>query len=107
MLTLNQLSPGTPDEVEAVAAYAYPEGRWLRANMVSSVDGAAVLEGRVASLSGPADHALLLLLRSLADVLVVGAGTLRAEGSDRCARRPSWPTYAARPASRRTRDLRC
>ena len=80
MLTLNRLSPGTPGEVEAVAAYAYPEGRWLRANMVSSVDGAAVLEGRVASLSGPADHALLLLLRSLSDVLVVGAGTLRAEG---------------------------
>jgi len=39
VLTLNRLSPGTPGEVEAVAAYAYPEGRWLRANMVSSVDG--------------------------------------------------------------------
>jgi len=48
--------------------------------MVSSVDGAAVLEGRVASLSGPADQQLLVLLRSLCDVLLVGAGTLRAEG---------------------------
>jgi riboflavin biosynthesis pyrimidine reductase len=79
VLTLSQLRPGTRVEVEAVAAYAYPESRWLRANMVSSVDGAAVREGRVGSLSGPADHALLLLLRSLADVLLVGAGTLRAE----------------------------
>ncbi len=81
MLTLNQLHPRTPEEVSAADVYAYPQDRrWLRANMVSSVDGAAVLEGRVGSLTGPADQQLLVLLRSLCDVLLVGAGTLRAEG---------------------------
>jgi riboflavin biosynthesis pyrimidine reductase len=85
LLTLNQLHPHPPAEVpvEVTAAevYAYPhDRRWLRANMVSSVDGAAVLEGRVGSLTGPADQHLLVFLRSLCDVLLVGAGTLRAEG---------------------------
>lgn len=81
MLTLNQLFPGDTAEVDALTAYAYPpSGRWLRVNMVSSVDGAAVLEGRVGALTGPADQELLVLLRSLSDVLIVGAGTLRAEG---------------------------
>jgi riboflavin biosynthesis pyrimidine reductase len=82
LLTLNQLRPRTPpEEVAAAEVYAYPhDRRWLRANMVSSVDGAAVLEGRVGSLTGPADQQLLVLLRSLCDVLLVGAGTLRAEG---------------------------
>ncbi len=85
MLTLNQLHPRTPEavtaEVAATQVYAYPDcKRWLRANMVTSVDGAAVLEGRVGSLTGPADQQLLVLLRSLCDVLLVGAGTLRAEG---------------------------
>lgn len=81
MLTLNQLFPAEEAEVDAVSEYAYPPARrWLRVNMVSSVDGAAVLEGRVGALTGPADQELLVLLRSLCDVLIVGAGTLRAEG---------------------------
>jgi len=81
LLTLNQLHPRESAGVSAAEVYAYPDGRrWLRANMVSSVDGAAVLDGRVGSLTGPADQQLLVLLRSLCDVLLVGAGTLRAEG---------------------------
>lgn len=82
MLMLDRLRPGPLEEVDAAAAYAYPEGqdRHLRANMVASVDGAAALEGRVGTLTGPADQELLLLLRSLCDVLLVGAGTIRAEG---------------------------
>lgn len=81
-LTLNRLLPGPTEDVAALAAYAYPPGvrRHLRVNMVSSVDGAATLAGRVGSLTGPADQRLLLLLRALADTLVVGAGTIRAEG---------------------------
>jgi len=78
-LQLNRLHPGPSERVEAAVSYAHPEHH-LRANMVASVDGAAVLEGRVASLSGPADFELLVLLRSLCDVLLVGAGTVRAEG---------------------------
>lgn len=82
MLMLNRLRPGPLEQVAASAAYAYPAGgeRYLRANMVSSVDGAAALEGRVGALTGPADQELLLLLRSLCDALLVGAGTVRAEG---------------------------
>lgn len=82
MLMLNRLHPGPLEQVEASAAYAYPSGadRYLRANMVTSVDGAAALEGRVGALTGPADQQLLLTLRSLCDVLIVGAATVRAEG---------------------------
>ena len=52
----------------------------LRVNMVASVDGAAAVEGRVGALSGQADQVLLHDLRVLCDVLLVGAGTVRAEG---------------------------
>jgi riboflavin biosynthesis pyrimidine reductase len=82
MLMLNRLRPGPIEEVAASAAFAYSGGTqpYLRANMVSSVDGAAALEGRVGALTGPADQELLVTLRSLCDVLIVGAGTVRAEG---------------------------
>jgi riboflavin biosynthesis pyrimidine reductase len=81
VLELNRLHPGPSGVVAALSLYAVPDGRrHVRGNMVASVDGAATLDGRVGTLTGPADQALLLLLRSLADVLLVGAGTLRAEG---------------------------
>ncbi|WP_207782497.1 pyrimidine reductase family protein [Phytoactinopolyspora limicola] len=71
-----------PDRL--AAAYGYPDvdGRhvWLRANMVSSIDGAAQgHDGRSGTLSSPADQHVLALLRALADVVLVGAGTARAE----------------------------
>ncbi len=52
---------------------------WIRANMVASADGAAALAGRSGGLGGPADRMVFYLLRSLADVILVGAGTARAE----------------------------
>jgi riboflavin biosynthesis pyrimidine reductase len=52
---------------------------WLRANMVASTDGAASLNGRSGGLSGPADKMVFTVLRSLADVIMVGAGTARTE----------------------------
>ncbi|MDB1089165.1 pyrimidine reductase family protein [Streptomyces sp. ACA25] len=69
--------------LELADAYAYPEqpGKgWLRANMVSSLDGAALHEGRSQPLSGPADMRIFGVLRALCDVIVVGAGTAREEG---------------------------
>ena len=54
-----------------------PDG--VRVNMVSSLDGAAAFGGRVRPISNPADHQLLRALRTYCDVLVVGAGTIRAE----------------------------
>lgn len=59
--------------------YAYPKSRWLRANMVTSVDGAATADGRSAGLSSPGDRRLFAMLRGLADVILAGAGTVRAE----------------------------
>jgi riboflavin biosynthesis pyrimidine reductase len=52
---------------------------WIRANMVESADGAAALAGRSGGLGGPADRMVFFVLRSLADVVLVGAGTARAE----------------------------
>lgn len=68
-------------DLDAAEAYAYPvDGPWLRANMVSSVDGAATHEGKAAGLGSAADQRLLSLLRALADVVIVGANTVRVEG---------------------------
>jgi riboflavin biosynthesis pyrimidine reductase len=51
----------------------------VRVNMISSVDGASALDGHTGGLAGPADKSLFLALRSLADVVLVGASTARAE----------------------------
>ncbi len=61
--------------------YAAPQTPWLRVNMVSTIDGAATGEsGLTASINNDADQRVFHLLRELADVVVVGAGTARAEG---------------------------
>ncbi|MGW5459255.1 pyrimidine reductase family protein [Streptomyces sp. NPDC003996] len=70
---------------ELAAAYAYPEPPgaprpWLRANMVSTLDGAAQHEGRSQPISSAADMRIFGTLRALADVIVVGAETVRQEG---------------------------
>ncbi len=59
--------------------YAYPDGTWVRANFISSADGAVSLDGRSGGLSGKADRLLFHVLRALADIILVGAGTVRAE----------------------------
>ncbi len=53
---------------------------WVALNMVSSIDGAiADADGRSGGLSGPADKMVFRLMREWADVILVGAGTVRAE----------------------------
>jgi riboflavin biosynthesis pyrimidine reductase len=77
------------DDAGIAAAYAYPAGRpWLRANFVASADGAAHLNGRSAGLSSPGDKRIFGILRVLADVVLVGAGTARAEEYKAARRRP-------------------
>lgn len=56
-----------------------PDGTWVRANMVTSIDGAISVQGRSGGLGGIADKLVFGLLRSLADVILVGAQTARAE----------------------------
>jgi riboflavin biosynthesis pyrimidine reductase len=72
-------------EPDLAAVYAYPGHalRWTRANMVSSADGAAQAGGRSGGLSGTADKRVMGVLRALADVILVGASTVRVEGYDR------------------------
>ncbi|NUK48739.1 pyrimidine reductase family protein [Streptomyces lunaelactis] len=67
---------------ELADAYGYPDGGgpWLRANMVSSLDGAAQHEGRSQPISSDTDMRIFGTLRGLADVVLVGAETVRLEG---------------------------
>jgi riboflavin biosynthesis pyrimidine reductase len=65
-----------PSDLAALYADA-PHG--VRANMIFSADGAAAFQGRAGTLSCPADQSLLRDLRAFADVVLVGAGTARAE----------------------------
>jgi riboflavin biosynthesis pyrimidine reductase len=78
-----------PDPVEVadvhalVAADARPAPAhrpWLLVNMISSLDGAITIDHRSGGLGRPADKALFHALRGVADVILAGAGTARAEG---------------------------
>lgn len=81
---MRQIHPTYVEHVSATElhdAYRYPgHGVRVRANMVASVDGSAVRGGRSGGLSSEADTAVFALLRALADVVLVGAGTARIEG---------------------------
>ncbi|MDO4254139.1 MAG: dihydrofolate reductase family protein [Kocuria sp.] len=50
------------------------------AMMVASLDGASSLDGLSGGLSSPTDQMLMDVLRSVADVVIVGSATLLAEG---------------------------
>jgi riboflavin biosynthesis pyrimidine reductase len=86
---IESVAPGAGQAASAAVTalarlYAYPPVAaratpWVRANMIASVDGAAALNGRSGGLSGDADRLVFSVLRSLADVILVGAGTARAE----------------------------
>jgi len=70
------------DDVELPQLYAYPDrdGTWVRANFITSIDGGATADGKTGAMAGPGDRFIFNLLRELADVIVVGAGTVRIEG---------------------------
>jgi riboflavin biosynthesis pyrimidine reductase len=80
---LRQLFPESVDGIEPLEVYRdlpVVEGRpAVRLNMIGSVDGAAAVDGRSGGLGGPADRKVFAALRSLADVVLVAAGTVRAE----------------------------
>lgn len=68
------------DDDALAAAYDRPRTPWLRLNFVSSVDGAVQGDdGLSRSLNNEADERVFQALRRLADVVVVGAQTVRAE----------------------------
>jgi riboflavin biosynthesis pyrimidine reductase len=80
---MKALLPEPAEVVDLVEAYAVPSGigncPFVRCNMISSLDGAITINGRSGLLGGPADRTVFQVLRSLADVILVGAGTARAE----------------------------
>lgn len=80
---MHQLFPEPVDSVEPLDVYRdlpVVEGRpAVRLNMISSVDGATAVDGLSGGLGGPADRKVFAALRSLADVVLVAAGTVRAE----------------------------
>lgn len=56
-----------------------PRRPWVFANMVAGIDGSVAVDGRTKAMSSEADRALFHHLRTLADVILVGAATVRDE----------------------------
>jgi riboflavin biosynthesis pyrimidine reductase len=85
---------GTMDPEALALAYAYPEvgeQAWVRANFISTLDGAATGgDGRSGSINTGSDRDVFALLRALSDVILVGAGTARIEGYRRATVRAPW-----------------
>lgn len=67
------------DELLALYTADVPEGPWLRVNFVATLDGAASAGGLSGSLGGPDDLRVFDLLRRVASVVLVAAGTVRDE----------------------------
>ncbi|MGQ0833120.1 MAG: pyrimidine reductase family protein [Microthrixaceae bacterium] len=68
------------DELVGTQARPAPAGRpWLLVNLVASLDGAVTVDGRSGGLAGSADKAMFTALRGIGDVVLAGAGTVRAE----------------------------
>lgn len=83
---LHRVVPNTGStEVSLAEAYAGPLGAheqrpWVGLCMVASIDGSTVVDGVSSGLSSPNDSGVLIQLRSIAEVIVVGAATVRSEG---------------------------
>jgi riboflavin biosynthesis pyrimidine reductase len=81
---VRQLFPVAADPVDPHDVYAdlprASDRPAVRLNMIASIDGASSVDGLSGALGGPADHDVFLAMRSFADVVLVAAGTMRAEG---------------------------
>ena len=88
-----------PEPAGSVDLYAWYGRDWLetggvRANFIASADGAVSAGGLSRGLQTEGDNRVFAAMRDLADVILVGAGTARAEG------------YAAVTATERRLDVR-
>ncbi|WP_227000817.1 pyrimidine reductase family protein [Protaetiibacter intestinalis] len=81
-MRIDRVWPDPADDLDddALTAELRRADPMLRVNFVSSVDGAATRDGLSGGLGDAADRRYFELLRRAADVVVVGAGTVRAEG---------------------------
>ncbi|BDH57157.1 dihydrofolate reductase family protein [Tsukamurella sp. PLM1] len=72
--------PTDPDALAELYRHPEADGRpYVRANMISSLDGSATAAGRSGGLGGDGDRRLFRALRAEADVVLVGAATVRDE----------------------------
>jgi riboflavin biosynthesis pyrimidine reductase len=82
------------DDEDLARLYAYPaqpDRAWVRANFVSTLDGSATgPDGRTGTINAESDVRVFAALRALSDVVLVGAGTVRAEGYRAVQVRESW-----------------
>lgn len=74
--------PGPLDEAALIEVCAPDDRREprIRLNFIASIDGAVTVDGRSGGLGNANDQAMMARLRMHADVVLVGAGTIRAEG---------------------------
>jgi riboflavin biosynthesis pyrimidine reductase len=81
---VRQLLPDLVDPINPLVVFGdLPEASGrpaVRLNMIASVDGATTVAGLSGGLGSPADKRVFSVLRSLADAVLVAAGTARAEG---------------------------
>ena len=77
--------------MDLARSYPWPDEPWLRTMMVMTLDGATVgPDGLSGSISGAADKRVFMEARRLADVVLVGAGTIRAERYRPMVAKPEW-----------------
>lgn len=94
-MTLRRLlpDPGETTVIDQVSGFrpwelAGPERPYLYTNFAVTVDGRAAIGGGSSAIGSDTDTALFMELRTVADAIMVGAGTLRAERYRRLIRRP-------------------
>jgi riboflavin-specific deaminase-like protein len=98
-VAVRQLFPLPGGEVDPLSLYGnqdrvVPADRpYVIVNMVTSIDGATAVDGVTKALGSPTDRAVFLHLRDVADAILVGASTVRAERYG-----PARPTAAAQAA---------
>jgi 5-amino-6-(5-phosphoribosylamino)uracil reductase len=80
--TFERVDPGTQGARDWMSRrYRSPRETWVRINLVTTVTGSTIdAHGSSASLSSRTDRFILGAIRREADVVVVGAETVRAEG---------------------------
>jgi riboflavin biosynthesis pyrimidine reductase len=71
--------------------YNWPDGWWIRAMMVQTIDGAFYgPDGKSRSISSERDREVLMETRRLAEVVLVGAQTIRSERYRPMVAKPEW-----------------
>jgi riboflavin-specific deaminase-like protein len=77
------------DVAHAVAPEPRPDRPFVALNMIATADGRVAIAGRTGPIANRADYELFHQLRTRVDAVMVGAGTVRAEGYGRLVPSPA------------------